>query len=186
MMQPADRRTRKLQIASAFMALMERWTSRVLLVDEEDRLLLLCGRDPRRPGARWWFTIGGGVEPDENYLEAAVREVREETELSLPVERLSPVVWTRQAIFSVDGQGFDQYEEYRLARVTDDEARGMNICTDEARYGYRWWSIAELATTAETVRPKKMALLLPDVLAPVGLERRPVHLGNFNEDTDPE
>ncbi|RKN38612.1 NUDIX domain-containing protein [Streptomyces hoynatensis] len=164
----------------------KRWTSRVLLVDEEERLLLLCGRDPRRPGARWWFTVGGGVEPDENYPEAAVREVREETELSLPVERLSPVVWTRQTTFSVDGQGFDQYEEYRLARVTADEARGMNILTDEARYGYRWWSTVDLATTTETVRPKKMALLLPDVLSTAGLERRPVHLGNFHEDTDPE
>ncbi|TDC28044.1 NUDIX domain-containing protein [Streptomyces sp. 8K308] len=163
----------------------ERWTSRVLLVDEDD-LLLLCGRDPRRSGARWWFTVGGGVEPDENYLQAAVREVWEETELSLPVERLSRVVWTRQAIFSVDGHVFDQYEEYRLARVTADEAGRMNIRTEEARYGHRWWSTPELATTAETVRPKKMASLLPDVLATVGLDRRPVHLGSFNEDADQE
>lgn len=100
--------------------------------------------------------------------------------------RLSPVVWTRQAIFSVDGQVFDQYEEYRLARVTPDEARGMNIRTEEARYGHRWWSIPELATTAEFVRPKKMASLLPEVLATADRDRAPVHLGDFNEDTDPE
>ncbi|MFC4471702.1 NUDIX hydrolase [Streptomyces xiangluensis] len=168
------------------MTLMERWTSRVLLVDDDDRLLLLCGRDPRSPGARWWFTVGGGVEYGEDYLQAAVREVWEETALSLPVGRLSPVVWTRQAIFSVDGRGFDQYEEYRLARVTPDEAHGMNIRTKEALYGHRWWSISELASTAETVRPKKMASLLADVLATDDLDRRPVHLGNFNEDTDPE
>ncbi|MFJ6572237.1 NUDIX hydrolase [Streptomyces sp. NPDC091292] len=168
------------------MALTERWTSRVLLVDENDRLLLLCGRDPRRSGARWWFTVGGGVEQDEDYPQAAVREIWEETELSLPVERLGPVAWTRQAIFSVDGQVFDQYEEYRLVRVAADEVRAMNVRTEEARYGHRWWSTAQLAMTAETVRPKKMAVLLPDVLASVGLDRRPVHLGNFNEDTDPE
>ncbi|MDT0267473.1 NUDIX domain-containing protein [Streptomyces sp. DSM 44915] len=168
------------------MTLKERRTSRVLLVDEDDRLLLLCGRDPRQPGARWWFTVGGGVEPAESELAAAVREVREETGLTLPVARLGPVVWTRQALFSVDGQGFDQYEEYRLARVTAAEARGMNIRTEEARYGYHWWSTAELATTTETVRPKRMARLLPDVLANADPERRPLHLGDVNEDTDPE
>ncbi|MGW4552468.1 NUDIX hydrolase [Streptomyces sp. NPDC004365] len=168
------------------MTLTERWTSRVLLVDDDDRLLLLCGRDPRRPGARWWFTVGGAVEEGESYLQAAVREVLEETALRLPVERLGPVVWTRQAIFSVDGRGFDQYEEYRVARVTPAEAREMNIGTEEARYGHRWWSMAELATTAETVRPKKMASLLPGVLAKANLHRGLVHLGHFNEDTDPD
>ena len=168
------------------MTLTERQTSRVLLVDGDDRLLLLCGRDPRRPGARWWFTVGGAVEDGENHPQAAVREVWEETALSLPVGRLSPVVWTRQAIFSVDGQVFDQYEEYRLARVTADEVRLMNVRTEEARYGHRWWSAAELATTAETVRPKRMASLLPDVLSAVGLDQPHVHLGDFNEDTDPE
>ncbi|MFI9171760.1 NUDIX hydrolase [Streptomyces lincolnensis] len=161
-------------------------------MDDDDRLLLLCGRDPRGPGARWWFTVGGGVEEGEDYLQAAVREVWEETALSLPVARLSPVVWTRQAIFSVDGRGFDQYEEYRLARVAPHEARAMNIRTEEALYGHRWWSITELAATTETVRPKKMASLLPDLLATVQLDRWPepvpvpVHLGDFNEDTDPE
>jgi 8-oxo-dGTP pyrophosphatase MutT (NUDIX family) len=168
------------------MALKRRWTSRVLLVDELGRLLLLCGRDPRRPGAGWWFTVGGGVEDGEDYLQAAVREVWEETALTLPVQRLSPVVWTRQAVFTVDGQGFDQYEEYRLARVTSDEASAIKIDGEEARYGHHWWTIDELATTSETVRPKKMASLLPDVLTTGTLHRGPLDLGHVNEDTDPD
>lgn len=105
--------------------------------------------------------------------------------LSLPVERLGPVVWTRQAIFSVDGRGFDQFEEYRLARITPVEASLLRIETEEARYGHRWWSIEELATTSETVRPKKMAALLTDVLKGA-LPPAPLDLGHFNEDTDPE
>jgi hypothetical protein len=90
--------------------------------------------------------------------------VREETALSLPVDRLGPVVWTRQAIFSVDCQSFDQYEEYRLARITSSEAKAISIDTSEARYGHRWWSIEELDATGETVRPKNMAALLADLL----------------------
>ncbi|WP_217207308.1 NUDIX hydrolase [Streptomyces sp. AC550_RSS872] len=168
------------------MVLKRRWTSRVLLIDECDRLLLLCGRDPRKPGARWWFTVGGGVEDGEDYVQAAVREAWEETALSLPVQRLSPVVWTRQAVFTVDGQGFDQYEEYRLARITSDEASAIKIDTEEARHGHRWWTIEELATTSETVRPKKMASLLADVLTTSAHSLAPRDLGRVNEDTDPE
>src|ERR1043165_1131796 len=94
----------------------KRSTSRVLLVDEEDRLLLLCGRDPRRPGARWWFTVGGGVEPGESPIQAAVRETWEETALRIAGDRLGPLAWTRQTLFSVDGRVYDQHEGDRLAR----------------------------------------------------------------------
>ncbi|GAA2746936.1 MULTISPECIES: NUDIX hydrolase [Kitasatospora] len=167
------------------MTLEQRRTSRVLLVDDRDRLLLLCGRDPRRAGARWWFTVGGGVEEGEHPLDAALREVREETALSLPAERLGPVVWTRQAVFSVDGRGFDQFEEYRFARLSAGEASRVRVGTEEARYGYHWWSVEELATTTEAVRPKRMARLLPDVLRGV-TRRAPLDLGRFDEDSDPE
>ncbi|MEU3522751.1 NUDIX domain-containing protein [Streptomyces sp. NPDC038707] len=165
---------------------IRRRTSRVLLVDDRDRLLLLCGRDPRRPGARWWFTVGGAVEDGEDYVRAAVREVREETALPLAGHRLSPVVWTRQALFGWDGRTYDQYEEYRLARVTADEARGIAVTTEEARYGHHWWSLDELATTRQTVRPKRLAAHLSAVLAAGESLPAPVHLGDFDEDADPD
>ncbi|OIJ87116.1 hypothetical protein [Streptomyces monashensis] len=92
------------------------------------------------------------------------------------------MVWTRKAVFSVDGRTFDQYEEDRLARVTADEVREMNVTAEVACYGHHWWSTAEPATTAEVVRPKKPASLLPDVPATVDLGRAPVYPGN--EDTD--
>ncbi|MGV4988569.1 NUDIX domain-containing protein [Streptomyces sp. NRAIS4] len=38
--------------------------------------MILAGR-----GARWWFTVGGGVEDGESYPRAAVREVWEEAAL---------------------------------------------------------------------------------------------------------
>ncbi|WP_407647067.1 NUDIX hydrolase [Actinacidiphila soli] len=117
----------------------------------------------------------GGLE---DYLQAA-------TGLDLPPQRLGPVVWVRQTLFSVDGQGFDQYEEYRLARVTSDEASAMQVGTEEARYGHYWWTIEELATTSETVRPKSMGVLLVDVLANVERRAEPLLLGQVNEDTDP-
>ena len=44
-------------------------TARVLLLDREDRILLLKGRLPGNPLAEGsWFTVGGGLEPGETYL----------------------------------------------------------------------------------------------------------------------
>ncbi len=161
---------------------LKRWTSRVLLVDEHDRLLLLCGRDPRAPGARWWFTVGGGVEAGEDHVSAAVREVREETAFALPARRLGPVVWTMHTLFTVDGQRVDQQEEYRLARVTRAEGDTMRFETDESRYGQRWWTAEALATTDETIRPTNLAVLLTDLLHGSTPAEGPRHLGSHDED----
>lgn len=169
------------------MAVKKRCTSRVLVVDDGDRLLLLCGRDPRRrEGARWWYTVGGEVEDGEDYVAAALRETWEETGLRLAASRLGPLLWTRRARFTWDGRVVDQYEEYRLARVTAEEAAELRIDGEEARHGHAWWSVAELAATRETVRPKRLARLLPPVLGGSVPGAAPLHLGDVDEDSDPD
>nr|WP_051654060.1 NUDIX domain-containing protein [Kitasatospora cheerisanensis] len=160
-----------------------RRTSRILLLDDRERLLLLCGRDPRRAGARWWFTVGGGIEDGEDAVAAAVRELREETALALPADRLGPPVWTRRCRFGVDGRRFDQSEEYRLLRLTASEAAAVRVVTEEARYGHHWWSIEELAATDRTVRPRRLAHHLAALLR-TGPGPVPLHLGDFDEDSD--
>ncbi|MCZ9340813.1 NUDIX domain-containing protein, partial [Streptomyces sp. TRM76130] len=52
-----------------------REVARVVLLDPEDRILLLHGHEPGDPADDWWFTPGGGVEGDETREEAARREL---------------------------------------------------------------------------------------------------------------
>ncbi|WP_433340148.1 NUDIX hydrolase [Streptomyces sp. CA-253872] len=163
-----------------------RRTSRVLLTDPEGRLLLLCARDPRTPGAAWWFTVGGGIEAGESPVAAALREVEEETGLVLSPDRLGPVVWTRHALYTVDGVRTDQDEEFRVVVLDAAETAAVRVDTREATHGHRWWSARALAATAETVRPRGMAARLPVLLAAGARGDWPVaeHLGDVDEDED--
>ncbi|MGW3491475.1 NUDIX hydrolase [Streptomyces sp. NPDC001054] len=167
-------------------AVRRRRTSRVLLTDPGGRLLLLCARDPRTPGAAWWFTVGGGIEAGESPEDAALREVAEETGLVLRSGRLGPVVWTRRALFTVDGVRIDQDEEFRVVVLDAAEAAAVRVDTREATHGHRWWGAEALATTAETVRPRGIADRLPALLAAGARGDRPEaeHLGDVDEDVD--
>lgn len=163
-----------------------RRTSRLLLVDGQDRLLLFCARDPRRRGARWWFTVGGGLDPGEDHVRAGLRELREETGLTLPAARLGPVLWTRTSRFRTGLRRVDQHEEYRLVRITGEEAAAVVVDRHEARYGHHWWTAAELDATRETVRPRGLGRLLPAALAGDGAGGPPLHLGDVDEHAEPD
>ena len=65
------------------MSPVRRSSARVVLVDADDRVLLLRGGDPARPGPAVWHTPGGGIDPGEAPEDAARRELAEEVGLRL-------------------------------------------------------------------------------------------------------
>ena len=146
----------------------QRRAARVLLVDAQERVLLLRGRDPLDPTAgQWWFTPGGGLDEGERPLDAARRELAEETGLHLPESAFGPVVHERVAEFRFAGVDVRQAEVYYLARVDrhDVVTGGWTDLEAASLLGSRWWPRAELARTTETVHPADLVAVLDRALA---------------------
>ena len=74
---------------------LERHAVRVVLTDEGGRILLFHALTPDQIPDGWWELPGGGIDPGETYLEAAVREIREETGLILDPGAVGPPAWRR-------------------------------------------------------------------------------------------
>ena len=81
------------------MGLLLRNTVRVLLINEENEVLLLCADDPKTTTidgeyhGRYWFPLGGKIEMYESIQQAALREIYEESGISREEVELGAVVW---------------------------------------------------------------------------------------------
>lgn len=140
-------------------------TARVLLLDREDRILLLKGRLPGNPRAEGsWFTVGGGLEPGETYYEAATREILEET--GIRDFRLGPVVWLRSGVLATP-EPTHFHEQYIVARCEAREPSrdGWTALERDLIDDIRWWTLQALLTTTDRVFPPGLAGFLPAILA---------------------
>ena len=145
---------------------LERNAARVVLV-ADGRVLLQQGFDPGRPEAgTWWITPGGGVNDGESAEDAAVREVLEETGLHLSPSQLGPVIATRVAHFEFDGRQFRQSESFFAVHVEAfaPQHHGWDEVEQRALLDHRWWSVAELRATEETVYPVELADVVQAVI----------------------
>jgi len=85
---------------------------RVVCIDGQDRVLLMCWRDPT-DGNLVWEPPGGGIEEGESPLETARRELTEETGLPGAAVRERAVPVHRHIQWN--GNLYDGEEEFFLA-----------------------------------------------------------------------
>jgi 8-oxo-dGTP pyrophosphatase MutT (NUDIX family) len=148
-------------------AIPQRPTVRVLLLDPQDRLLLVRGRFTReQAGPGFWFTVGGGADPGETAAATALREVREETGFE-DVE-IGPEVWRHELLgWLPNGEKVLFRERYVVARCAGGEpcCEGWEPHEHELMDEMRWWTHAEIAASDDQIFPEGLARLLPDILA---------------------
>jgi len=142
-----------------------RTSARLVVLDEQGRILLLRGHDPAVPDRRFWFTVGGAVEPGEDLATAAARELAEETGLSIDPGRLVGPMWRRVAVFPFDGEVMHSEELFFSVRVPAFEpgADGFTELERRMHLEHRWFDAEELqalARSGEPVYPQD----LPDLL----------------------
>lgn len=138
--------------------------ARVVVVDDSDRMLLLCGGDPARPEYAIWHTPGGGIDPGETPEQAARRELREEVGLAL--DDVGQVVWHRSLQFSFDGVQYDQDEVYYYVRVPGHEVDPSGREPIERRWltDHAWWGVDQIRGCTDLVAPPDLADRLAQLL----------------------
>lgn len=104
-----------------------------------------------------WLTPGGGIDAGESVLQAAVRELREETGLLVEPEALGePVKVIKFELNWASGEletGVAHFYEYQVDEPFElDNSMWM---PDEHRdiVSYRWWKPADLISSGELVGP---------------------------------
>jgi 8-oxo-dGTP pyrophosphatase MutT (NUDIX family) len=142
---------------------VERQSARVILLDARDRVLLLRWVHPTDDDGVWWITPGGGLEPGEDHLAGAVRELHEEIGLRLTAEDLTGPVFERDAQTVIETGLVRQHEVYFTARVDAHEVvtGGWTPFEVATITETRWWTREELASTSERVAPQNLLELLP-------------------------
>jgi 8-oxo-dGTP pyrophosphatase MutT (NUDIX family) len=139
-----------------------RHAARVLPVSPEGEVLLLQCQDPARPGELHWISIGGALDPGESHVEAALRELREETGIEAREHDLAGPLHHGDYEFSWDGVAYlSSSTSYALSCHREVELSMAGLEPGEVGnvLGWGWWTPEGLRAEGTAANPD-----LPDVM----------------------
>lgn len=122
-------------------------SARAVLMNENNEFLMMKFVQNRIVGDKaWWVFPGGGKETNESYEEACIREIFEETGITLSSHE-AKLVWTREIVLNGKDGDILSHEQYYLFNVNKFKINFKNFTDNEKKTfcEYKWWRLNELS-----------------------------------------
>jgi 8-oxo-dGTP pyrophosphatase MutT (NUDIX family) len=141
----------------------QRNSARLLVINPTRQVLLFRfqHKGDALDGRDYWATPGGGLEEGETFEAAAIRELHEET--GLHIDAVGTSVAERSfSMMLPSGETVLSVERYFVVRADGERLTRDGWTADETRVmtEHKWWSVAELQETAETVWPENLIQMM--------------------------
>ena len=156
---------------------------KIILLNEKKQILLMCTDDKtitNKDGSyngKFWQLIGGKIEKGEEVIDAAKRELFEETSLTSDKVEFGPIVWYGNLVLNMKGKKTLIKQKFILANTKETNVSLQNL-TDEEKPVVKflqWMSIDDISKCEDIVYPIGLEEILPGVVNDFKL-RNPIYI----------